>query len=140
MTSAKLRLYVTGKADADDRNLIGEWYTAANWPIDSGDWTLNPGTNALAGADITSLTLNTSADLTLSSPANISLTGPTGLRLGVSGGQPTGDNYFQIAALEHNDRPRTTTHGHLHHGVEAQGRRQLRSAAASLLRRRPIHQ
>ena len=33
VTSATLRLYVTGKADADNRNLVGEWYSGASWPI-----------------------------------------------------------------------------------------------------------
>ena len=36
-------LHLLNKADADDRDLVGEWYAAANWPIDGADWTLNPG-------------------------------------------------------------------------------------------------
>ena len=89
----------------DNRALVGEWYDAANWPIDGADWTLNPGTNALAGADITALAVNATAELASRRSRNVSLTGYTGLRLGVNGGQPSGDNYVQIATLEHTSAP-----------------------------------
>ena len=42
VSSVKLRGYLTSVADDDDRTLIGEWYSAANWPIDPSDWTLTP--------------------------------------------------------------------------------------------------
>ena len=105
ITSVKLRLHVLNKADANDRALVGEWYDAANWPIDGADWTLNPGNNALAGADITALTLNATAELALGAVGNVSLTGYTALRLGVNGGQPSGDNFVQMATLEHTSAP-----------------------------------
>ena len=76
-----------------------------NWPIDAADWTLTSGTNALAGTDITSLSKNSTVELTLANPGNISLTGYTGLRLGISGGQPSGDNHVQFATLEHSLQP-----------------------------------
>jgi len=104
VTSAKLRLSVIGKADSDDRGVVGEWYGAGNWPIDSGDWTLNPGTTAFGAADLTGLAINTTVELPLSGPGNISLAGPTALRLGISGGEPTADNYLQLATLEHTTR------------------------------------
>ena len=47
VTSAKLRLHVTGKADDDNRSLVGEWYPSSNWPIDPTDWTQTTGTSAL---------------------------------------------------------------------------------------------
>ena len=103
VTGVKLRGYLTSVADADDRTLIGEWYSA--WPIDAADWTLTSGTNALAGTDITSLSKNSTVELTLANPGNISLTGYTGLRLGISGSQPGGDNHVQFATLEHPSRP-----------------------------------
>jgi len=105
VTSVKLRLYVTGKADTDNRSLVGEWYPSASWPIDAADWTLTTGSGALPGADLTGLPTNASNELALSSPGSVSLTGSTGLRLGISGGQPSGDNYLQIAALEHPSNP-----------------------------------
>ena len=101
VTSVKLRGYLTSVADADDRTLIGEWYSASSWPIDAGDWTLTPASNALTGTDIGTLTKNTTAELTLANPANLSLTGYSALRLGISGGQPNGDNHVQFASLEH---------------------------------------
>jgi hypothetical protein len=105
VTSVRLRLHVTGTADANDRSLVGEWYSTANWPIDATDWTLSAGANALPGADITALVKNATAELNLTGPAGISLNGYTGLRLGISGGQPSGDNYVQISALEHPGKP-----------------------------------
>ena len=63
------------------------------------------GTNALAGTDITSLSKNSTVELTLANPGNISLTGYTGLRLGISGSQPGGDNHVQFATLEHSLQP-----------------------------------
>ena len=65
----------------------------------------HPHTTALPGTDITSLDKNSTVELTLTSPSSISLTGYTALRLGISGGQPNGDNYVQIATLEHTSRP-----------------------------------
>ncbi|MCP9485244.1 MAG: hypothetical protein MSC30_05260 [Gaiellaceae bacterium MAG52_C11] len=105
ITSAKLRIHVTAKADANDRSLVGEWYDPAAWPIDPADWALTVGTSALPGTDLTGLTKNTTADLILSTPGSVSLTGTTGLRLGISGDQPTGDNLVQLAALEHPSKP-----------------------------------
>ena len=105
VTSAKLRLHVTGKADDDNRSLVGEWYPSSNWPIDPTDWTQTTGTSALVGADLTGIAVGTSNELNLSGVAAISVSGYTGLRLGISGGQPSGDNYLQIAALEHASNP-----------------------------------
>ena len=87
VTSAKLRLHVTGKADDDNRCLVGEWYPSSNWPIDPTDWTQTTGTSALVGADLTGIAVGTSNELNLSGVAAISVSGYTGLRLGISGGQ-----------------------------------------------------
>jgi hypothetical protein len=101
ITGATLRLYVTGKADGNNRNLVAEWYDAGSWPIDAGDYVLNPGGSALAGADVTQIAVGASNDFALTGFGSISKTGYTGLRLGVDGGQPTADNYVQIAAFDH---------------------------------------
>jgi hypothetical protein len=105
VTSATLRVFVTEQRDADDRLLVGEWLAGSAWPIDGSDFALAVGTSALAGVDVTGLTKNASYELPLTGLASVSRTGYTGLRLGISGGQPTGDNLVQIAALEHPSRP-----------------------------------
>jgi glucose/arabinose dehydrogenase/PKD repeat protein len=100
VTSATLRLTVSGKADADNRNLVGEWYAAVHWPIDAGDYT--PGsTGGAFGVDVTSLSAGAGNSLALAALSSISTTGATGLRLTIDGGQPVGDNYVQIAAFDH---------------------------------------
>ena len=58
VTGATLRLYVTGTDSDNGRSLVGEWYSAANWPIDSGDYSLNAAATAHAGTAISSLTVN----------------------------------------------------------------------------------
>lgn len=105
ITGATLRLFVTGKADGNNRNLVAEWYGAGNWPIDAADYVLNPAGGALAGADVTAIATGASNDFALTGLASISKTGYTGLRLGVDGGQPTADNYVQIAAFDHATLP-----------------------------------
>ena len=105
ITSATLRLYVNKKADADNRNLVGEWYSASSWPIDPGDYSLTSSANALTGADITAIATGASNDFALTGLGSISKTGFTGLRLHVDGAQPTGDNDVQFAAFEDSSLP-----------------------------------
>jgi hypothetical protein len=100
VTAATLKVRVNAKTDADNRNLVGEWYPASQWPIDAADWTLNPGTTALAGADVTAIATGATSSFALQGLGSISKTGFTGLRLGIDGGQPSGDNYVQLSALE----------------------------------------
>jgi thermitase len=105
VTAATLRLYVTGKADRDNRNLVGEWYGAGSWPIDAADYVLNPVGSALVGADLGAIVVGASNEFALTGLGSISKTGFTGLRLGVDGGQPTADNFVQIAAFDHATLP-----------------------------------
>jgi hypothetical protein len=100
ITSATLKLYVVGKADADDRGLMAEWYAASNWPIDGADYSLDSTGSALAGSDITAITVGAVNSFALSGLSGVSTTGSTGLRLHVSGGVPAGDNYAQFASFE----------------------------------------
>lgn len=100
ITGATLRIYVNSKADADNRSLVAEWYDAANWPIDAGDYVLSPGTTAFGGGDITAIRTGATNDFALGALASVSKTGFTGLRLGVDGGQPSGDNYVQFSSYE----------------------------------------
>ena len=103
ITSATLRIYMTAKADGDNRSLAADWYTA--WPIDASDFTSVAGTTAIAGVDITGLTVQSANDVPLQNLTSISLTGYTGLRLHVDGGVPAADNVVQFASLEHTTRP-----------------------------------
>jgi hypothetical protein len=55
--------------------------------------------------DITEIVANASNDFTLSGLGGISTIGITGLRLHVSGGQPTGDNNVTIASFDNATLP-----------------------------------
>jgi hypothetical protein len=99
ITSATLRVFVTKKGDADDRSLMAEWYPGSSWPIDAADFALSSSGSALAGSDVTGLTVGAVNALVLSGLSSVSTTGWTGLRLHLSGGQPAGDNYVQMAAF-----------------------------------------
>jgi thermitase len=105
VTSATLRLYVTGKADADNRNLVGEWYSPSAWPIDAGDYALSSSESAFGGGDISRIGTNASNDFPLAGLGSISRTGLTALRLHVDGGQPSGSNSVQIAGFENASAP-----------------------------------
>jgi hypothetical protein len=106
VTGATLRLFVTRTADADGRNFVGEWYDAASWPIDGGDYALSSTGSALSGADVTLIRAGASNDFALSGLGSVSKTGLTGLRLHVDGGQPTGDNVVQVASSENSSYPK----------------------------------
>jgi thermitase len=106
VTGATLRLFVTRTADADGRNFVGEWYGAASWPIDGGDYALSSTGSAFSAADITLIRAGASNDFALSGLGSVSKTGLTGLRLHVDGGQPTGDNVVKVASLEDGGLPK----------------------------------
>ena len=105
VTSAVLRLHVRGKADGDNRGLVGEWYGASNWPIDAGDWSLDSSGSALAAVDLTGIPVGSVSSFDLVGLGSVSRTGSTGLRLHLSGGQPSADNYLQLAAFEDSSLP-----------------------------------
>lgn len=99
--AATLQVYVTAKADQDNRSLQGEWFDNANWPISSGDYALDVGTNAIFSVDITGISTGQVVDFTLANPGNVNKTGYTGLRLGISGGKPAVfDNRIVIASYD----------------------------------------
>ena len=99
VSSVKLRGYLTSVADDDDRTLIGEWYSAANWPIDPERLDAHP-TTALPGTDITSLNKNSTVELTLANPSSLSLTGYSSSASASAAANPT---------------PTTTSNCHLEH-------------------------
>jgi glucose/arabinose dehydrogenase/PKD repeat protein len=105
ITSATLRIHVIKKQDQDNRSLQVEWYPASGWPIDGADYALDSSGNALAATDITAIATGQVSGFSLTGLGNVSTTGFTALRLHLSGGQPSGDNYLQLAAFEHATLP-----------------------------------
>lgn len=104
VTFATLRVWVAAKANINARNLTADWFT---WTGTSSDYTEAAGTNALSGVAISSITANSDNDFTLSNVQNVSTSGFTYLRLHISGGQPSGQNYVAISTYEDtNTEPR----------------------------------
>jgi len=87
--------FSSSSTDANARNLNAEWYSSSNWPIDCADHTDAVGTTAFT-EDITTL----SSPVTLGTLTSINQTGYTGMRLGVSGGVPTGNNWVLFHTSE----------------------------------------
>jgi hypothetical protein len=85
----------TGVEDDDGRSVDGEWYAAANWPIDCADHADNVGTDAFS-EDLTTVV----SPITLGTLTGISKTGFTGMRVGISGGEPVGENSWTIDSSE----------------------------------------
>ena len=118
VTSAKLRGYLTSVADDDDRTLVGEWYSAANWPIDRATGRSPPAPPPSPAPTSPASNKNSTVELTLANPSSLSLTGPSALRLGISGGQPNADNYLKLATLEHTSPAGVAADRHVHRPVE----------------------
>ena len=106
VTSAKLRLHVTGKADDDNRSPRRRVVPTPELADRRRRLDAQPRHQRAPGTDITDLTKNETAELALNGAGSISLSGYTGLRLGLSGGQPSGDNYLQIAASRTTANPK----------------------------------
>lgn len=100
--SAQLRFFLTLLQYANSRSLRLEWYSSSNWPIDAGDYLENEagdaGSFALSG--LTSSAYNT---LNLATVTGIVVAGWTGMRLHITGGQPTGWNYVYFASKDNVD-------------------------------------
>jgi glucose/arabinose dehydrogenase len=102
VTSAELRLYVTGKADADGRSLRAEWYPSGNWPIDAADWALADSGSAHAGTALASIVVGQEKRFALTGLGELNLRGASALRLHISdaGVAPSGANDLAFAAFE----------------------------------------
>ena len=109
ITAADFKPYITLLQDADSRNWDGEYYSSSNWPINCADWIVNAGTTAFA-EDLTNLTVDTRATITMSSPTSISKTGDTGLRMSISGGDPSGFNNVSFEDYLGNDAELVVTY------------------------------
>jgi len=100
ISSALLRIDVTGKNDNDGRSLTGEWYTH-DGSISSADHTNTVGTDAHAGTALSLISVAADQEFALAALTNISKTGYSGLRMHISGAAPTLPNNVLWAALEH---------------------------------------
>jgi hypothetical protein len=101
VTSAQLKLYTSIGYDGDGRSFSGEYYSAANWPINGGDYTATAAETAFAGVDIGSLASPGYTTFTLLNPnSNLSKTGDTGFRLHITGGQPSGHSQVSYKTYE----------------------------------------
>lgn len=100
ITSATARLYIASKSNTDTRSVQLEWY---NWtpPASSADYTTTASGTANSGVAIDSLTASAYNDFALSNPdTSINKSGYTGLRVHISGGQPTSANSISWRAFE----------------------------------------
>jgi hypothetical protein len=103
ITAADLKVYVTDTSNADSRSFTGDWYDFGGEPSVLADWAATPSATAFSVtiASITELVINT---ISLTNPnSNINKGGYTGIRIGISGGAPTGQNSVSVASFEHAD-------------------------------------
>jgi len=110
VTSAQLRLHVTGKASSDGRSFVAEWYPGDSWPIDATDWTLADASSAHAGTPLDVIATGRQTSFGLQNLASINRTGATALRLHVSGSatSPTGANDLAFASFDQGILPAPT--------------------------------
>jgi hypothetical protein len=109
ITAAWLDVHVLDRRDSDGRNLVAEFVPATTWPLTAGAYTdLAPAQNqvfevavgALVPGQLTSIAVDTAL-----ADQQVSRTGATGLRLHISGDQPTGPNYVEVATYDHSTQP-----------------------------------
>ena len=105
VTAATLRLHVTGRTVTNGRSVVGEWYDAAQWPLDGADYALSAASSAHAGTPLASLAVGSQSELLLQNLGAVSRTGSTGIRLHIDGGEPNGENGLYFASSEHATLP-----------------------------------
>jgi hypothetical protein len=98
-----LNMHVGTIYNIDSRNLILEYYMYTN--MGDAQWLATTGNNANAGIPLSSILSNAWNQYTLINLSNINKTGETGFRFGISGGQPTGDNYIAHHTFESATKP-----------------------------------
>lgn len=96
ITSAVLRIFIVSVQNADARSVT------ADWKVPAGDvsfnWTPDVYNDALSGVPLSDLVADTSMNFDLTGIENIGKYEFTGLRLHISGGEPTGLNEVVIGA------------------------------------------
>lgn len=101
--TATLRLYFDSSSTVDSRSFVAGYYAGTNWPITVADLTGVAETTAHGGTALGTTGWN---EFVLASPAaNFNLSGYTGFRCMVSGGEPTGQNQFQVQSYEGTNPP-----------------------------------
>ena len=100
VTSASLRLRLLQKVGVNNPSLVAEWYGAANWPIESGDWAAAVGTDAHAGTAWAGWSERRQR-FELAESGLDQLDGCDRVASGSLGGSPTGDNDFSFASWDH---------------------------------------
>jgi hypothetical protein len=99
VSACSLRFYAGVILKGDARNLNIEWFDGSLWPIAASMWADPVGTSAA------NVSFETLADgwnqVTLASLASINPVGFTALRLGVSGGAPSGSNGFTLYGADY---------------------------------------
>ena len=99
ITGATLQLDLRFINNADERQLTADWYTAGWPPASSDDYSATAQTSAISGWTIPFST--GLYDITgLGGLGGISKTGYTGLRLHLSGGEPSGRNLIQATSYD----------------------------------------
>lgn len=116
ITNASLSLWIESLGDIDDCLVIGDWYDFGGAPSVAADWVheiTNP--NALAGADITALTVGAYHAFILQNFSYINRTGITGIRLSlqplIADAAPSGDNGIDCEMPWHDHPPFLTVNG-----------------------------
>lgn len=111
VVTARLRMVVQSKSDANDRNLVGDWF---NWgpTIDLSDFSPTAQTTALSplgncgqDCDVTRLNGNAVSDFWLDNVGNVNAGGFTHLRLHIDGDAPAGQNGITFVAFDHPTLP-----------------------------------
>jgi hypothetical protein len=97
-TSPQVTLYVTNQINTNSRSLTADWYSS--WPIDATDYSTTAQTSALSAQSLSTFGINTTNWVNLGNHNGVSQTSYTGLRLHVSGGSPTGDNYLEFRSYD----------------------------------------
>jgi hypothetical protein len=88
----------------ESRDLQAEWYGSANWPIDAGDYSQTAYSSALASWPLQTQ-YGENMSIELDNGSGIDPSGYTGLRLHVSGGEPSDFNVMSIAPFESEEHP-----------------------------------
>lgn len=100
VTSAILRLWGLGRNNVNARMVAFDWYLRVGTDADYSEDAL---TTAHAGILTSAVVVDADNDFTLLNPAaNINKSGNTGLRMHITGGEPTGTNQASFASF---DRP-----------------------------------
>jgi len=100
ITEASLKVLLTVSLNNDDgREWVAEWYPSSNFPINPSNYTVTA-TDGAFDHFIGNLQSSTIRMELFNPGAHINATGFTGLRLHISGGQPSGNNRVTIGMFD----------------------------------------